>query len=626
MAAFDAESFLAGLTTRPGVYRMIGEAGNVLYVGKARNLKARVTAYFRASGLTAKTMALVARVRDIQVTVTSSETEALLLEQSLIKTDRPPYNVVLRDDKSYPYIHLTEHPYPRLAFHRGARKGGRYFGPFPSAVAVRDSLNILQKLFGIRPCEDGFFKNRSRPCLQHQIDRCSAPCVGLIDRDRYADDVRLAVMFLEGKSRDVLAEFKAKMDAAADALEFERAARYRDQIDHLRRVQENQYVHGAGGDVDIFGVAPAQTAVAEEDAGGSSVSRGAGGRGPAQVCIQGLFVRDGRLLGHRTWFPNNELAMSGGEMLFAFLSQYYLGNRDREIPKSVIASTGMTEADLLADALSARAGRRVAVASRVRGQRARWARMAAENAEISLNAMVADRQNIMSRFVALQSALRLEDVPKRLECFDISHAGGESTVASCVVFDTEGPVKSDYRRFNIEGVARGDDYGAIEQTIRRRYSRLAQGEGAMPDVVVIDGGKGQVNRAADVLKSLHLDAIALLGIAKGPTRKAGLETIVLAGGDVLALPPNGPAMHLLQQVRDEAHRFAIAGHRGRRQKRQRRSVLDDIPGIGPRRKRELLAHFGSVSAISGASPEEISKVPGISRKLAVEIHGSLHGH
>ena len=626
MAAFDAEPFLANLTTRPGVYRMVGEGGDVLYVGKARNLKARVTAYFRASGLTVKTMALVAKVRDIQVTVTSSETEALLLEQSLIKAERPPYNVVLRDDKSYPYIHLTEHPYPRLAFHRGARKDGRYFGPFPSAAAVRDSLNILQKLFGIRPCEDGFFKNRSRPCLQHQIDRCSAPCVGLIDRERYADDVRLAVMFLEGKSQNVLAEFKAKMDSAAAALEFERAARYRDQIDHLRRIQENQYVHGAAGDVDIFGIAPpAVAAVDRADTDIAVAKAPPGGRQSAQVCIQGLFVRDGRLLGHRTWFPRNELAMSGGDMLFAFVSQYYLGGGDREIPKAVIASASMADADLLASTLSERAGRKVDVTSRVRGQRARWAKMAAENAEISLNALVADRKNILSRFVELQAVLELEDLPRRLECFDISHAGGESTVASCVVFDTDGPVKSDYRRFNIEGVARGDDYAAIEQTVRRRYSRLAQGDGVLPDVVVIDGGAGQVSRASEVLKSLHLDNIVLLGIAKGPTRKPGLETIVLPGGGVLALPPSGPAMHLLQQVRDEAHRFAIAGHRGRRQKRQRRSVLDDIPGIGPRRKRELLAHFGSVASISGASPEEISKVPGISRKLAMEIHGSLHG-
>ncbi len=603
MAAFDAEPFLAKLTTRPGVYRMVGDGGTVLYVGKARNLKARVTAYFRASGLTAKTMALVAKVRDIQVTVTTSETEALLLEQSLIKADRPPYNVVLRDDKSYPYIHLTDHPYPRLAFHRGARREGRYFGPFPSAAAVRDSLNILQKLFGIRPCEEGFFKNRSRPCLQHQIGRCSAPCVGLIDRERYADDVRLAVMFLEGKSQDILAEFKTKMEAAALALEFERAARLRDQIDHLRRIQENQYVHGARGDVDIFGIALSM----------------------AQVCIQGLFVRDGRMLGHRTWFPKNELALAEGEMLSAFLSQYYLAGRDREIPKSVIASSPMDDRDLLAGALSDRAGHRIEVACNVRGRRARWARMAADNAELSLNAMAADRKQLLSRFVELQAALGLEDVPRRLECFDISHAGGEATVASCVVFDTEGPLKSDYRRFNVEGVPSGDDYGAIEQAIRRRYTRLARGEGVLPDVLVIDGGVGQVNRATDVLGELQVDDIPVLGIAKGPTRKPGLETVVQAGGVPLTLAANGPALHLLQHVRDEAHRFAIAGHRGRRQKQRRRSVLDDIPGIGPRRKRELLAHFGSVASIKGASSEEISKVPGVSRKLAAEIHGSLHG-
>ena len=603
MAAFEPEPFLAKLTTRPGVYRMVGDAGEVLYVGKARNLKARVTAYFRASGLTVKTMALVAKVRDVQITVTNSETEALLLEQSLIKAEHPPYNVVLRDDKSYPYIHLTEHPYPRLAFHRGARRDGRYFGPFPSAAAVRDSLNILQKLFGIRPCEDGFFKNRSRPCLQHQIDRCSAPCVGLVDRERYADDVRLAVMFLEGKSQDILAEFKAKMETAAGSLQFERAARFRDQIDHLRRIQENQYVHGAGGDVDIFGIALSTSG----------------------VCIQGLFVRDGRLLGHRTWFPKNELAMAEGEMLFAFLSQYYLAGSDREIPKSVIVSSPMNDLELLALTLSDRAGRKVNIACNVRGQRARWARMAADNAELSLTALAADRKNVLSRFVELQSALGWEDVPRRLECFDISHAGGEATVASCVVFDTQGPVKSDYRRFNVEGVPRGDDYGAIEQAIRRRYTRLARGEGVLPDVLVIDGGKGQVGRAAEVLNELQVEDIALLGIAKGPTRKPGLETIFQAGVGELTLAANGPAMHLLQHVRDEAHRFAIAGHRGRRQKLKRRSVLDDIPGIGPRRKRELLAHFGSVASIKGASCEEISKVPGVSLKLAAEIHGSLRG-
>ena len=430
MTAFDPEPFLKGLTTRPGVYRMLGEDREVLYVGKARNLKARVSAYFRASGLTTKTMALVAKVHDVQITVTGSETEALLLEQSLIKAERPTYNVVLRDDKSYPYIKLTEHPYPRLAFHRGARRSGRYFGPFPSAASVRDSLNILQKLFGIRSCEDGFFKNRSRPCLQHQIERCSAPCVGLIDRERYADDVRLAVMFLEGKSQAILAEFKDKMEAAADALEFERAAKFRDQIDHLRRVQEDQYVHGARGDVDIFGLA----------------------LGGGQACVQGLFVRDGRLLGHRTWFPKNELAISAGELLFAFLSQYYLGGDDREIPKSVIASlpreetvppsaeqvgggvdrrgSAATREDLevLGDALTSRAGRRVDVARNVRGQRAGWARMATENAEVALTTLIADRKNVLSRFVDLQSVLGCEDVSQACGVFrhQSRRRGGDS--------------------------------------------------------------------------------------------------------------------------------------------------------------------------------------------------------
>ena len=604
MEAFDVEKCLAGLPNRPGVYRMVGDQDEALYVGKARSLKARVTSYFRASGLTAKTIALTNKVRGIQITVTGSETEALLLEQSLIKELRPRFNVVLRDDKSYPFIHLTEHPYPRLTFHRGAKKKeGRYFGPFPSAAAVRDSLNILQKLFGVRPCEDGFFKNRSRPCLQHQIKRCSAPCVGLIDRDRYAEDARLAVLFLEGKSAAVLDEFKAKMEAAAADLEFERAARHRDQISHLRRIQENQYVHGQAGDVDIFGVAV----------------------GSGHACVQGLFVRDGRLLGHRTWFPKNELAVGESELLFAFLSQYYLGGDDREVPKTVVAATHLADPALLSAALTERAGRKTEVACQVRSQRARWASMAAENAELSLAALIADRKNVLGRFVDLQAALGWEDVPRRLECFDISHTAGEATVASCVVFDTTGPLKSDYRRFNIEGVPRGDDYGAIEQAIRRRYTRLAEGDGLLPDALVIDGGAGQVGRAAEVLEQLQVEDVALLGIAKGPSRKPGLETIIVAGQGELSLPPNGPAMHLLQHLRDEAHRFAISGHRGRRQKMRRQSELDGVQGVGPRRKRELLAHFGSVAAIKGASAEEIAKVPGLSRKLAANIHGALHG-
>ncbi len=606
---FDSESFLKTLPQRPGVYRMLDAAGASLYVGKARSLKPRVTSYFRASGLTAKTIALVNRIADIQITVTSSETEALLLEQSLIKSERPPYNVVLRDDKSYPYIYVTDHPdFPRLTFHRGAKKKtGRYFGPFPSAGAVRESLNILQKLFRLRHCDDSFFKNRSRPCLQYQIQRCSGPCVGFIDEAGYREDVDLAVMFLEGKSQAVLEIFKSKMQAAADDLDFERAAKFRDQITRLRRVQESQYVHAREGDVDLFAV---------QEAAGVS-------------CVQALFVRAGRMLGQRTWFPRNELALPPHEMLEAFLSQYYLGGPERDLPRTVITSPGTGDAAVLAEALSGQSGRRVDVVHQVRGQRARWLALALENATHSLNAYLADKRNVYARLVALQDALGVDDVPARLECFDISHTMGEATVASCVVFDSNGPLKSDYRRFNIEGVAPGDDYGAMEQALRRRYTRLKQGEGKLPDVLVIDGGAGQVARAEEVLAALQVDDVTVLGIAKGPTRKPGFEKFILGhglgtGGTEIRLPPHGDAVMLLQQIRDEAHRFAITGHRQRRQKARRHSELDDIPGVGPKRRRELLSHFGAVSALRGASVEEIAKVPGISRKLAGDIYGALH--
>ena len=600
---FDPEPVLASLTRKPGVYRMIDADGDVLYVGKARNLRARVTSYFRASGLTAKTMALVARIHAIDVTVTRSETEALLLEQSLVKVERPPYNVVLRDDKSYPYIHLTEHDFPRLAFHRGARdKAGRYFGPFPSAYAVRDSLNLLQRLFRIRSCEDSFFRNRSRPCLQHQIRRCTAPCVGLIKPEQYAEDVRLAVMFLEGSSAAVLREFGRKMEAAAEDLQFERAARYRDQISHLQRVQESQYVHGAGGDVDTFGVATAA----------------------GHACVQGLFVRDGRMLGQRAWFPKNELDAPAPELLSAFLSQYYFGSVKRELPRRVVAAVPAAERALLAEALGEQAGRRVKVSAGAKGRSARWREMATENAELALASYAASRRNVFARFVDLQEALGLEDVPQRIECFDVSHTGGDETVASCVVFDMNGPLKSDYRRFNVEGVAAGDDFAAMEQTLRRRYRRLKQGEAPFPDVLVVDGGEGQLARATQVLAALQVEGACVVGIAKGPSRKPGLERVLIAGQGEVALPPAGGAMHLLQQVRDEAHRFAITGHRGRRGKRPRRSELDGIPGVGPKRKRELLAHFGSVASIKGASAEEIAKAPGVSRTLAEAVYGALH--
>jgi len=600
---FDSETFLPSLTRRPGVYRMLDSEGDVLYVGKARNLRSRVTSYFRASGLTTKTIALMNKVDDIQVTVTASETEALLLEQSLIKAERPIYNVLFRDDKSYPYICLTEHPFPRLTLHRGTKQQvGRYFGPYPSAGAVRESIQVLQKLFQLRSCEDGFYKNRSRPCLQHQIGRCSAPCVGRVESIDYAADVGLAQMFLEGRSRAVLQELKQRMESASKAREFEHAAKYRDQIAQLRRIQENQYVHGESGEVDVFALA----------------------QDSSYTCVQGLFIRGGRVIGQRTWYPKNELDTPPGALLSSFVSQYYLASEGRVIPKLVLTSIPLDEEELVESVLAGRSGRKVSVTSKVRAQRARWLEMARDNAALSLTSYVAERRNVFSRFVDLQDLLELEDMPKRLECFDISHTSGEATVASCVVFDTNGPLKSDYRRFNIEGVTAGDDYAAMEQALRRRYRRLKEGEAVLPDLLVIDGGQGQLGKAAGVLSELQVDDIGLIGVAKGPARKAGLEKILLYGQGELSVPATSGSMHLLQHIRDEAHRFAITGHRGRRAKNRRRSALDGIVGIGPKRKRELMAYFGSLATIKGASSEEIAKVPGISQKLADHIYGALH--
>lgn len=603
--AFEPEDFLKHLTQRPGVYQMVGEGNEVLYVGKARNLKNRVTSYFRASGLSTKTMALVRRIQDVRITVTGSETEALLLEQSLIKEERPHYNIVLRDDKSYPYIYLTgDEDFPRLCFHRGAkRKTGRYFGPFPSAAAVRDSLNILQKVFQIRQCDDTFFKNRSRPCLQYQINRCTAPCVGLIEPEAYAEDVRHAVMFLEGKNKVVLNEFKAQMEQRAEVLQFERAARYRDQIGHLTRVQEQQYVHGAAGEVDVVAMVREQ----------------------GSLCVLVMFIRQGRLLGTKTWFPKDHLDSDDAELSSAFLSQFYLatGQGRADIPRDVITNVDVADADLLADALTRTAGRRVSIASRVRGQRARWLDLAISNAEQSLAMYLRDREQVYSRFEALQEALSLDGLPQRLECFDVSHTRGEATVASCVVFDTNGPLKSDYRRFNIEGVAPGDDYGAMSQALTRRYTRLKRGEGKLPDVLFIDGGKGQLAEAQRVLTELQVEDVTLVAVAKGRSRRPGLETLIRPDGE-MALNPSGGAMHLIQHIRDEAHRFAITGHRQRRGKKRRESELDGIAGVGPKRRKELLSHFGGIRGVKGASVEELAKVPGISRRLAEQVYGEFH--
>lgn len=601
-AAFDAASFLRTLTPKPGVYRMLDDTNTVLYVGKAANLKKRVSSYFRKSGLAPKTAALMAQVCNVEVTVTHTEGEALILENHLIKELHPRYNVLLRDDKSYPYIYLSVgETFPRLAFHRGSRRAkGRYFGPYPSAGAVRDTLSLLQKLFRVRQCEDSFFRNRSRPCLQYQIQRCTGPCVDLIDPESYGRDVHHAELFLEGKSGEVIDDLVQRMEQASSALEFELAARYRDQIASLRRVQERQYVSAEGGDLDVVGC------VVE---GGNA-------------CVQVFYVRGGLNLGNKSFFPRIPEGSSPGEVLAAFLPQYYL---DKDVPQEILLSHAVDGADLLADVLAQSARRRVTLRHSVRGERARWLTMAVQNAEAALKARLQSRMGIQQRLESLQDALGLDQVPARLECFDISHTMGEATVASCVVFDKDGPVKSDYRRFNIEGIQPGDDYAAMRQALERRYTRLKQGEGKLPDVLLIDGGRGQLRQAYEVLEELQVEGVNVLGVAKGVTRKAGMETLFLSGqrGPTI-LPEDSSALHLIQQVRDEAHRFAITGHRQRRSRARSTSVLEGIPGMGPKRRQRLLKQFGGLREVARAGVEDLATVQGISRQLAQKIYDAFH--
>nr|WP_010130478.1 excinuclease ABC subunit UvrC [Microbulbifer agarilyticus] len=601
---FDSKRFLSTVTRKPGVYQMFDAGGKVLYVGKAKNLRNRLASYFRATGLTAKTMALVEKIADIEVTVTRSETEALVLEQSLIKSQRPPYNVMLKDDKGYPYIFLSsKDTFPRIAFHRGSkRKKGDYFGPFPNASSVRDSLNFLQKTFRLRTCEDSVFANRSRPCLQYQIERCTAPCVDFIGAEEYRADVRHAQMFLAGKSDSIIRELADAMEKASASLEFERAARLRDQIVALRRLQSDQVAESAGGDVDVLGAATS------------------GGL----CCVHVLFIRQGRILGSRSYYPNEKLGLEPSELLSAFVPQFYLGG-NREIPREILMPEQLEDGDLLAHALAEQSGKDVQLLNRLRGNRASWVEMAQQAASQNLQSRTASQQKLQDRFEDLQGILQLSELPERLECFDISHSSGEATVASCVVFDTGGPVKSDYRRFNIDGITAGDDYAAMGQALQRRYARLSKGEGRFPNILLVDGGKGQVRQAIDTLNELGVLGVQIIGVAKGTTRKAGFETLhVVAQNRELVLESDSPALHLIQQVRDEAHRFAITGHRQRRDKKRRESPLEGIPGVGPARRRALLHHFGGLQEVLRASVNQIASVEGVSRKLAQEIYSSLH--
>ncbi|MBK7984204.1 MAG: excinuclease ABC subunit UvrC [Candidatus Competibacteraceae bacterium] len=601
-SSFDSKAFLKTLTALPGVYRMLDERGEILYVGKARNLRQRVTSYFRENHGSAKTASLVAHIRAIEVTVTHTETEALLLESILIKEHQPRYNILLRDDKGYPYIHVSAGDFPRLSLHRGAKRApGRYFGPYPNATAVRDTLHLLQKIFRLRSCEDSFFQGRRRPCLQYQIKRCTAPCVGLIDRDGYHQQLQDAVLFLEGKSGQLVNGLVRRMEAAAGALNFEEAAAYRDQIVELREIQHHQHIEGESGDLDVI----------------ACVTRG------GVACVQVFVFRDGRLLGNRAFFPQLPQEEGTAAVQAAFLAQYYL---EKDVPAEILITPEPLDGPLLAQAFSERLGRRVTLSSRVRGGRAHWLEMARRNAELALAAHLASRAGVRHRLEALRDALGLETELARLECFDISHTQGEATVAACVVFDGEGPLKSAYRRYNIEGITPGDDYAALHQALARRYERAREEGARLPDIVFIDGGKGQLAQAGDVLQQLRRAGVIVIGVAKGAGRKPGLETLYLFDKDrPIILPVDSAALHLVQQIRDEAHRFAITGHRRRRAKARTTSALDGILGIGPKRRQALLKQFGGLKQLSRAGIEDIAQIDGVNAELAQRIYDAFHG-
>lgn len=601
--SFDIKTFLRTLTHRPGVYRMLDAKHKLIYVGKARDLKKRVATYFQKSLNEAKTAAMVAQVARVEVTVTNTEAESLLLEYNLIKQHRPRYNVTLRDDKSYPYIYVsTEQAFPKLAFHRGARKGkGEYFGPYPSAGAVRQTMNELTRLFMVRQCRDGFFNNRTRPCLQYQIKRCTAPCVGLVTEAEYRNDVDAAMQFLRGKNKRVVDTFVKRMEAASDAQDYEQAARFRDQLQRLKKIEARQLVRRADGkDLDIVGFAS----------------------NAAIHCATVLMVRGGAVIGSRDYFPKLPGETDKAKILNGFVAQYYLG---REAPPEIILETDIEDREVLEAELGDRAGHRVEIRHKVRGDRQRWRKLAGANADQGLNLRVASNATIKRQFEALGEALDMDEPPARIECFDVSHSSGEATVAACVVFNTAGPVKSDYRRFNLKPDAAGDDYGAMNEALRRRYERVRKGEVPMPDVLFVDGGKGQLAEAMSVLDELEMDVVRVVAVAKGRARKPGAERIFVPGsGTPLGIRPDSSALLLIQQIRDEAHRFAITGHRQRRSKARKTSRLEAIPGLGPKKRRELLKQFGGLQGVMGAGVDDLVKVKGIGRSLAETIYNDLH--
>ncbi|MDT8406527.1 MAG: excinuclease ABC subunit UvrC [Methylococcales bacterium] len=600
-ATFDVKTFLKSLSAQPGVYRMLDAKGQILYIGKAKQLNKRVASYFRATPATPKLRALVAKIAAIEVTVTRTEGEALLLESQWVKRYMPRYNICLRDDKSYPYVWVTDHAFPRVTFHRGAKTGGgQYFGPFPSAGAVRETLKLLPKLFPVRQCEDSYFASRSRPCLQHQIGRCSAPCVGLIDAQRYHQDVEATRLFLQGKNDTLIDSLVTSMEHASVALNFEQAALYRDRIQQLRVVLEKQFQQGSQGDCDVLACA-SRAGVA---------------------CVQVFFIRGGRNLGNKSYFPRLSDSAEPATVLSAFIAQYYL---ERPTPEVLVLSHLPDEAELLAEVLHDKNGRAIQLTCQVRGERQQWRQMAMTNAEHALTLQLASRQDNQQRFISLQQALKLPVLPERIECYDISHTQGQQTVASCVVFDQHGPVKSAYRRFNIDGITPGDDYAAMQQVIERRFKRLQKHAAAMPEVIFIDGGKGQVAAAQQAMTALAINGVMIVGVAKGPARKSGTEQFFLPGqARPVFIPPTQSCLLLIQHIRDEAHRFAVKSHRQRRAKAGMESRLANIPGLGPKRKRTLLQQFGGVPGLERASIEAIASIQGIGISLAQRIYHALH--
>ncbi|MEI7176040.1 excinuclease ABC subunit UvrC [Pectobacterium carotovorum] len=605
--SFDASAFLKTVTSQPGVYRMYDAGNTVIYVGKAKDLKKRLASYFRSHVASRKTEALVKSIKHIDVTITHTETEALLLEHNYIKLYQPRYNVLLRDDKSYPMIFLSGDAHPRLAVHRGAKHAkGEYFGPFPNGNAVRETLILLQKLFPVRQCENSVYRNRSRPCLQYQIGRCLGPCVsGLVSEEDYQQQVDYVRLFLSGKDQQVLNQLISRMEAASRDLHFEDAARIRDQIQAVRRVTEKQFVSGDGEDLDVISVA--------FDAG--------------MACVYVLFIRQGKVLGSRSYFPKVPGGTELGEVVQTFVGQFYLqGNLGRTLPTEILLDFTLPDKDLLTESLTAVAGRKVQIQTKPRGDRARYLKLARTNAATALVTKLSQQSTIHQRLAALANVLQLPEI-HRMECFDISHTMGEQTVASCVVFDANGPLRSEYRRYNISGITPGDDYAAMAQVLRRRYGK-ALDDSKIPDVIVIDGGKGQLGQAQAVFDSLQVswdkNKPLLLGVAKGSDRKAGLETLFFEStGEGMALPPDSPALHVIQHIRDDSHDHAIGGHRKKRAKVRNTSTLELIEGVGPKRRQTLLKYMGGLQPLMNASIEEIANVPGISHALAEKIFHAL---